>query len=476
MDVGKVICTEDASFFEVLEIINNNGLGIAFITNKLDQMCGVLTDGDARRHILKGGKLSESIQHSFNRDFAFGTDEEDLDTHRARLSDKIKILPVLNKDRKVVRYIRNESRNFYPVMMPDLSGGNELTYLLEAFSSTWISSQGPYIERFEKDFAAFSEKKYGVAVSNGTVAIHLALEALGVGEGSEVILPDFTFGATINAVLHSRATPVLVDVDPIRWTISPAAIEAAITPRTRAILPVHIYGQPANMDEISAIAEKHNLLLVEDCAEAHGARFKNRSVGSFGDINTYSFFANKILTTGEGGMCVTDSYELYRRMRQLRDHGMSPDKRYWHDIVGYNYRMTNLQAALGCGQLERINEILAKRKTVEDLYAKYLSDSPYVSLQRHFNDSHKVNWLVCITVDRRDDLIRHLKANNIDARPFFYSLGEMPIFAKYLHSNTHSRALGRSGLNLPSDSQLRESDIKTICHTITSFYEKPLHA
>ncbi|PCI99657.1 MAG: aminotransferase DegT [Flavobacteriales bacterium] len=339
--------------------------------------------------------------------------------------------------------------HFTPISEPDLNG-KELEYLVDAFSSTWISSRGAYIDRFEKDFSTYCSTNYGVSTSNGTVAIHLALKALGVGEGDEVIVPDLTFAATINAVLHANATPVIVDVKEDDWTIDCNEIKKALTDKTKAIIPVHIYGQPCDMDQIMTLAKEHNLYVIEDCAEAHGAEFKGGKVGSFGDISTFSFFANKIITTGEGGMCVTNNEKLNQKMRMLRDHGMNPKRKYWHDELGYNYRMTNLQAAIGCAQLERITEIHELNSTTENSYRKTINNKELIKWQINLENKNKVTWLICgLVPQNRDKIIERLRKKGIDSRPFFYSLGDMPLYKPYLFSNKVSKKISERGLNLP---------------------------
>ena len=243
-------------------------------------------------------------------------------------------------------------------------------------------------------FSSYCGVAHGVATSNGTVAIHLALEALDIGSGDEVIVPDLTFAASINAILHAGATPVVVDVKQESWCIDPKEVAKAITPKTKAIVPVHVYGQACDMDAIMDLANEHNLYVIEDAAEAHGALYKGKKVGSFGDIACFSFYGNKIITTGEGGMCVTNSEDLNNRMRVLRDHGMNKTKRYWHDEVGFNYRMTNLQAAIGCGQLERIDEIISQRREVELNYKKKLQSIDFIEWQTDLEDRQRVVWLV----------------------------------------------------------------------------------
>jgi len=350
-----------------------------------------------------------------------------------------------------------------PITIPDLSG-NEYKYLCDAFQSTWISSSGEYINKFENKFSSFCESDYGIAVSNGTVAIHLALVSLGIKSGDEVIVPDLTFAATINAVLHANAIPVIVDIEKDSWCISPVEIEKAITPKTKAIIPVHLYGQPADMDNIMKIAKANNLFVIEDCAEAHGAKFNNRKVGSFGDIGCYSFFANKIITTGEGGMCVTNNQKYYSKMRKLRDHGMSKNQKYWHDEIGFNYRMTNLQAAIGVAQLERIEAILEEKKALEARYRKVLDVCENIRFQENdLNEREKITWLVSILVNgNRDNYLTNLHEKGIDARPFFYPLSIMPPYKDYLFSNKNSVEISQKGINLPTSKNVTNSILKQV--------------
>lgn len=448
----KSICNVNSSLRHVLETINNEPAGVAFIVDDDKKLCGVVTDGDFRRLLLAGKSLEENLVKENLGDYIFANEGENMESLLKRTNKKVRIIPIVNNNHEPVDYFRYEHRlNITPVAQPDL-GGNELKYVTDAVLSTWISSAGKYIDEFENGFAKFCECKYGVATSNGTVAIHLALLAVGIEPGDEVIVPDFTFAATANAVLHANAKPVIVDIDPITWCIDPIEIEKAITSKTKAIIPVHVYGQPCDMDSIMAIAKKYNLKVIEDCAEAHGAKYKGKVVGSFGDVSCYSFFGNKILTTGEGGMCVTNSEEVNDMMRVLRDHGMNKQKKYWHDIVGYNYRMTNLQAALGCAQLERIGELINQRNAVEQKYRSVLNEFSFIRWQENVSDREKVTWLVSAWLPNggRDRLFEELKKNQIDVRPFFYPMSEMPLYKPYVFSATNSQKISKLGFNLPT--------------------------
>ena len=435
----------------IIEAINADPAGIAFLTDQDGKFRSVLTDGDLRRMLIKEKGLTKKLTEDyFNRSSVIARQGENIQELMRKTNKKVRIIPILNNNDEIVDYFEyNHKTHFTPVAEPDLTG-KEMEFLMDAFSSTWISSRGAYIDRFEEEFSKYCNVNYGVSTSNGSVAIHLALVALGLGEGDEVIVPDLTFAATINAVLHANASPVIVDIRESDWTIDPIEIRKAISNKTKAIIAVHINGQPCQMDEIMSIAKDNNLKIIEDCAEAHGAEFKGQKVGSFGDINTFSFFANKIITTGEGGMCLTNSKELDAKMRILRDHGMSPSKKYWHDVVGFNYRMTNLQAAIGCAQLERIEEILRFNKNTEKKYKEVLGEGSGISWQTDFEHKTKVVWLVCGTVENeRDLLIQKFRENGIDSRPFFYSLSEMPIYSKYSFSCKVSKEISKKGINLP---------------------------
>ena len=363
------------------------------------------------------------------------------------------------------------SNIIYPISVPKLFD-EERANLIDAFDSSWISSNGKYIRDFEEKFARFIGVDYGVAVSNGTTAIHLALEALNIGENDEVIVPDLTFAATINAILHSGATPVIIDVND-EWCISTEEIKKAISPKTKAIIPVHIYGQPCNMIEILKIAKEHQLYVIEDCAEAHGAHIDNKKVGAFGDISCFSFFANKIITTGEGGICLTKDAGIAERLKILRDHGMNPKRKYFHDFVGYNYRMTNLQAAIGLGQLNKIVSFLEKRKKIEDLYKKYLINNPFIDFQPQ--KEGKVCWLVSVLVKNisRDKLKKLLLEEGIETRQFFIPLSKMDIYRNYSQAdNINTLKLSEEGMNLPTYLDLNEQDIQSICEKINQIIYK----
>ncbi len=355
-----------------------------------------------------------------------------------------------------------------PVAEPSL-GNEELENVIEAVKSGWISSKGKFIPEFEENFAKYCNCKYGVATSNGTTALHLALTALGISKGDEVIVPDLTFIATANAVIYCNAKPIFVDSHPEFWGIDPEKIEEKITKNTKAIIPVHLYGHPCDMDPIMDIVENHNLYVIEDAAEAHGAEYKGKKVGSFGDISCFSFYGNKIITTGEGGMCLTDNEELAEKMRILRDHGMNPNKKFWHDVIGFNYRMTNMQAAVGLAQLQKLDEFIEKRRQIAKWYEeglKELADKNLITLHPEMKWAKCVYWMYSILIEdrfgmSRYELMKELEENGIETRPFFYPLHTMPPY-KSNEKFEAAEEVARKGINLPSSISLNKEIIEII--------------
>jgi len=367
-----------------------------------------------------------------------------------------------------------DQKELIPIAIPNLEG-NELKYVTDCIKTSWISSKGGYITKFEENFSSYCGTNHGVAVSNGTVALHLALTALGIGPGDEVIVPSLTFIASANSVSYCGAKPVFVDVDIHTWNMNPEEIEKAISPNTKAIMPVHLYGNPCDMKSIKEIADKYKLFIIEDAAEAHGAIFGNKKVGTFSDISCFSFFGNKVITTGEGGMCLTNDLELDKKMRVLRDHGMSKERKYWHEVLGFNYRMTNLQAAVGVAQLERIDEFLESKKQIAEWYRKYLSTLTNVRFQRQYLGAESIWWMTSIMFDYlyfdRDKLISYLHENGIDARPVFSLIHEMPHHKKESIMPI-AKKISRNSLSLPSFVGLTEDKVRFICEKISLFLDK----
>jgi perosamine synthetase len=358
-----------------------------------------------------------------------------------------------------------------PVYRPSI-GEREKKYVAEALDSGWVSSKGPFLARFESDFAAYMGVPHAVSAANGTVALHLAFAALGIGPGDEVIVPTLTYIASVNAIAYTGARPVFVDSDPIYWNLDAEQIEQAITPRTKAIEVVHLYGHPADMDPILEIAARHGLHVVEDAAESHGALYKGRRVGAIGTVGTFSFFGNKIITTGEGGMLVTAQDQVADHARHLRGQGVSPTRTYWHDILGFNYRLTNVAAAMGCAQLERVDETLAAKRMIAGWYRTYLGGVEGVTLQSEAPWASCVFWMNSILVkpELRDPLMDHLARDGIETRPFFHPAHTMPVHRTSGRFPVAER-LGESGINLPSYADLEEGQVAQICDSIRRFHE-----
>jgi perosamine synthetase len=356
-----------------------------------------------------------------------------------------------------------------PVAEPDLRG-NELKYVTECVTTEWVSSLGKYVGAFEERMAEICGRRYAISVSNGTTALHLALVVLGIGPGDEVIVPTLTFVATANAASYTGATPVFADSEPGYWQIDPAQLEGLITERTKAIMPVDLYGHPADMGAILAIARAHNLYVIEDAAEAHGAMYRGKPCGSMGDMSCFSFYGNKVITTGEGGMILTDNEEWYERARMLRDHAMSPTERYYHPEIGFNYRMTNIQAALGLAQLERLDEFVAAKRRNAELYAKGLKGVPGITLAPEAEWAQNCYWMYSILVDEpyplsRNELMAALRARGVDSRPFFRAIHTMPCHPRDIQLPV-AEHLAATGINLPSSVKLTEEQIAYICQQI----------
>jgi perosamine synthetase len=371
-------------------------------------------------------------------------------------------------------------KNRIPVAEPVLAG-NEKRYVNECLDRAWISGSGKYVNAFEEQFAAFCNVKHAIGVFNGTVALHVALLVLGIQPGDEVIVPDLTYIASPNAVVYCGATPIFADVDPRTWTLDPADVAHKITPRTKAIMPVHLYGHPAAMKPLCDLAKQHGIFIVEDAAEAHGAEYNARRVGGIGEIATFSFFGNKIITTGEGGIVTTNSDDFADQVRLYKGQGMDPHRRYWFPVVGYNYRMTNIQAAIGLAQLERIEWFIERRLEVADWYNEALADVDGLILPTQAEWARNVYWLYSMGLPDyidRDMLIRQLDEQGIETRPFFYPMHILPPYEDRDGDDKFpvTTALSKRGINLPSSAKLSREDVKYVCQAITTSIDEQIQA
>lgn len=366
------------------------------------------------------------------------------------------------------------ARSFIPVYEP-LIGAVEKAYVNDCLDTGWISSIGKYVERFEKEVASLSGVGHAIAVSNGTVALHLAHHCLGLKPGDEVLVPTFTYIASINTIAQMGAVPVFVDSRPDDWLIDVEDARAKITPRTKGIVPVHLYGAICDMEAVMELARERGLYVVEDCAEALGSSRGGKPAGSFGDIGTFSFFGNKTVTTGEGGMVIARDEALATNMRLTRGQGMDPTRRYWHDRLGFNYRMTNIAAAIGCAQMERVQETLARKAEIAQLYREGLGHTA-VTFQKPSADTVTSDWLVSVLLPRgvdRDQVMSLMRAEDVDSRPVFYCSHQMPMYVgKGANSAGHGRFpvaedISARGLSLPSYPTMSDEMVRRVCETLT---------
>ena len=385
------------------------------------------------------------------------------------LSVSIKRIPVSQLDL---------SSRIIPVCEPTL-GGNEAKYVLDCIESNWISSAGKYIPAFEEKFAAECDCKYGVACCNGTVALHLALAALGLEPGDEVILPTFTMIATINAVAYTGATPVLIDSEPSTWNMDVEQLADKISPKTKVVMPMHTYGHPVDMDPVMELADQHGLFVLEDAAEAHGAEYKGRRAGGLGHASGFSFYANKVITTGEGGMITTNDAKLADLTTNLRDHAFSSERHFWHKFVGFNYRMTNLQAAVGLAQVEQMAQFVESRRRNAALYTRLLGEIPGIVTPPETEWAKNVFWMYSILVEdefgmNRDQLRAYLARYGIETRTFFIPMHLQPIYYEAFKGQRYpvSEMLCQRGFYLPSASSLTTEQVRYIVDIVRQAYEE----
>lgn len=358
-----------------------------------------------------------------------------------------------------------QRRDFIPIAEPSL-GEREVELVADAVRSGWVSSIGEYVTAFEAELARRCGVEHAIATSNGTTALHLALAVAGIGPGDEVVVPSLTFVATAAAVRYVGGMPVLADSDPAHWCLDPTDAARRITERTRAVVAVDLYGHPADMDALGELAREHDIVLVEDAAESLGADYRGRPAGSLGRLGVLSFYGNKLITTGEGGAVLTDDSTLAERARLLRDHAMDPKRRYWHGEIGFNYRITNMQAALGVAQLERLDEFLERKRALAAAYRSGLQDLPGVTLQEEADWATSSWWMTTLRIDPergvgRDELAARLRADGVDSRPAFVPLHLLP-HLRQDGALPVAEAVGTQGLSLPSSTSLSNAELEYV--------------
>lgn len=363
------------------------------------------------------------------------------------------------------------TQRLIPVNTPILDG-NEKNYLSQCIDTGWISSEGPYVTELEERFSACVGRRHGITVSNGTAALDIAVTSAGIGAGDEVILPTFTIISCAAAIIRAGAKPVLVDSDPYTWNMDPNQVESKVTPRTKAIMVVHIYGLPVDMSPILEIAEQHRLLIIEDAAEMLGQTYNERPCGSFGIISTFSFYPNKHLTTGEGGIVVTDSAHIAEKCRSLRNLCFQKDRRFYHEELGWNFRMSNIQAAVGVAQLERLDEFIARKRRMGAIYTELLQDLDWLQLPIPLTAyAQNIYWVYGLVIKEEipynaDQIMKMLAEHGIDTRPFFWPMHQQPVFSKMglYREERHPIAewLGRKGFYIPSGLGLTDDQIQQV--------------
>ncbi len=475
MNYKELVIREESTITDALKVLDETGFGTLFVLDKNEILIGTLTDGDIRRSLIKNNTLHQLVKNVMNTKYTFLPVDTDNSIILNMINETVKIIPLIDSVGRLVDYASINKIRRISVSSPLLMG-NELAYVTDCIKTNWISSQGKYVKNFELKFENYHEGRRSLAVSNGTVALHLALVALNIKQGDEVLVPNLTFAASVNSIIYTGAKPVLVDIEEDSWNIDLVKAEKAITKNTKAIMPVHLYGNPCEMDLVVQFANKHKLFIIEDCAEALGSYFQGKPVGVFGDVATFSFYGNKTITTGEGGMVVFKDSEIAEKASMLRDHGMDKSKRYWHSEIGYNYRLTNIQAALGVAQFEQLNLFVSSKRRIAKLYNSHIEKLNFFQLPIEKEGSINTYWLYTIMIlpnapFKRDDLIYFLNSSGVETRPVFFPINIMPPYEKYNSSQEFpvSQNLANNGISLPSSSSLTDEEVVFICNLITKF-------
>ena len=473
--LNNLIVEDHLTLKYALKKINLSTAGVCFVTKK-KKILNVITDGDIRRALIKGYKLSDNIKEiKSKRNFiAVKNNHNFLD-----LQDKItkyKIVPIINDSGEVIDYANEKRFQQLPQAEPSLIG-NELKYVSEAIKSGWISSIGRYVNIFQKKFSLFVDNKYCLTTSSGTTAIQLAIATLKLKSNDEIIVPDYTFVSPINSVIHAKCKPVLVDIDKNNLCISLNSIKKVVTKKTKAIIIVHLYGNTPEINKIINFCKSKKIKIIEDCAEAFGTYYKGKHVGNFGHFGTFSFFGNKTISTGEGGMIIFKKKEDYLLAKKLRDHGMSENRKYWHDEVGFNFRMTNIQAAIGCAQIEKANKFINRKIDIFKRYRSNLVNMKFIKMVKLSPKIKNSHWLTFIIVKDnliRDKLLSFLNSKGIEVRSGFFSAHEMKIYKSFMNKKvdySNSKKISSSIITLPSSVTLKNAEIDYISKLIKSFFK-----
>jgi perosamine synthetase len=475
LNLKNLIVKDNMSLRHALKIMNASGQEICFVTKK-NKLLNIITDGDIRRALIRGNVLTDNIKKiKPKKNYIFVREKYNFLDLQKKIA-KYKIIPIINSKKEIIDYASEKRFRQLPQSEPSLSG-NELKYVTEAIKSGWISSVGKYVDMFEKKFGSFVKNEYCLTTSNGTTALQLAIAALKLKPKDEIIVPDYTFASPINSIIHSNCKPVLADIDSNNLCLSLNSIKKVLSKKTKAIIIVHLYGNAPEITRIIKFCNEKNIKIIEDCAEAFGTYYKKKHVGNFGDFGTFSFFGNKTISTGEGGMIIFKKKEHYLLAKKMRDHGMRADKKYWHDEIGFNFRMTNLQAAVGCAQLEKAKKFVNRKIQIFKRYNLKLKDLKFLKMIKQSKNIKNSHWLTFITLKNKSDrnkLSKFLNNKGIEVRSGFYSAHEMDIYKSYMSKNTHytnSKEISSSIITLPSSVSLKNEEIDYICKLIKLFFK-----
>tara|TARA_Y100000389_G_scaffold187357_1_gene208689 strand:+ start:2438 stop:3865 length:1428 start_codon:yes stop_codon:yes gene_type:complete len=468
-NISKLIISKFDTLKDALIKIRKNGEGFCFICED-EKLIGILSQGDIRNLILKKVSLENKVLKYTNKKYYSLPATIESSKAFNSLKKGRRIIPLLGKNKKLVDYVSYNKFKNIPLVKPDLNG-NELTYLTQCIQSTYISSLGNFINSFEKQFKNYFKVNSALSVSSCTTGLQLVLQSLKLKKNDEVIVPNVTFVSPINAIIHAGGKPILCDINSKNLTLDCSNLKKKITKKTKAIICVHTYGHPCNMSEILSLIKNKNIFLIEDCAEAIGTKYKNKNIGTFGDSAVFSFYGNKTITTGEGGMILFKNRENYEKCKILRNHGMNSKKKYWHDQIGFNFRMTNLQAAVGVAQFERIKFFIKNKIEIAREYQKNLKNFDNIILPFEEKWAKHSYWLFNILIkdisrNKRDTIIKQLNNEGIEARPMFYPASDMKIYKKYTNNRQNYSRISYSGISLPSFVGLKKSQIKLICNQL----------
>lgn len=467
----------DKSLKDGLRVIDKSGMGALFIIDHDGRLKGVLTDGDIRRALLADVSLDEKVGKIMGNNFVSLPNDTENSAILEQINKMIRIIPLVDENGVLVDYASIDRLRRISIASPSLEG-NELANVTDCIRSNRISSRGKYVKKFEEDFSGYHKRYSALAVSNATAALHLALEVLGIGEGDEVLVPNLAPPASVNAILYTGAIPVLIDVEKDTWNMDPEKAEESVTAKTKAILAVHLYGQPLHMEKVNKIAQDYKLRVIEDCSFALGSRYRNEPVGVYGNAAIFSFVEESTITTGEGGMLIFKDRADAEKAAVLRDQGRNREKEDWHEQVGYNYALTNLQAAIGVAQFERLESFVSSKRKAARTYTATLSKYTFFQTPLEAEGTTHSQWRYTFLVNEnapftQKDLVAYLSSKGIETRPILNPLHLMPPYREFAKTDLkNSIHISENGISLPSSPSLSEYELQYICDCIADFVGK----